>query len=82
MIVYIQAELFQETVLKVEGDNASAVECSHHLEMLKGNIMMRKVEKYCDPATEKEMEALIKSSEIVRESIEGVFCAFYGKCGI
>lgn len=81
MIVYIQAELFQETVLKVEGD-VSAAECSHHLELLKRNIMMRKAEKYCDAATEKEMEALIKSSEIERESIEGVFCAFYGKCGI
>lgn len=44
-------------MLKIEGDNVSAAECSHHIEMLKGNILLRKTEKYCDAATEKERES-------------------------
>lgn len=79
MVAYIQAESFQETVLKVEGDKVSAAECSHHLEMLKGDIMLRKAEKYCDAATEKEMKTLIELHKIERKSIEDVFCAVYGK---
>lgn len=78
-LFFIQAEMFKETVLKVEGDNVSASECSFYLENLKGNIMLRKDEKYVDVATEKEMTAIIKSNKSEQQSIENAFFAFYGK---
>jgi hypothetical protein len=78
-LFFIQAELFQQTVLKLEGDDVSATECSTHLEQLKGNLMLRKNEKFVDAATEKEMERIVKSGKSERKPIEDVFCEFYGK---
>lgn len=78
-MIFIQAELFQQTVLKLEGDNVSAAECSTHLEQLKGNLMLRKNEKFANAATDKEMDAIVKSGKSERKPIEDVFFKFYGK---
>lgn len=77
----IQAELFKATVLKVEGDNVSAPECANHLEFLKGDIMLRKTERYVDIATENELKKIIAAKQSERAPIEEAIIAFYGMCG-
>lgn len=47
-----QAKLFNDTVLKIEGENISAYEVAHEMELLRANIELRKSEKYIDPNTE------------------------------
>lgn len=49
---------------------------AHHLDTLRANILLRKVEKYLDPATEAEMEA--KDGTYDKEMVEGVFAQFFG----
>lgn len=74
--------MFQQTVLKLEGDAVSAAECATHVEQLKGNLMLRKSEKFVNVATEKEIERIVKSGQSEREPIEDVFVEFYGKLDI
>lgn len=40
-----QAEYFQGTVLKIEGDNVSAIDVFHHFDTLRANILLRKAKK-------------------------------------
>lgn len=79
VLLFIQAAMFKETILKIEGDNVSAAECSNYLECLKGDIMLRKDEKFVDVATENEMMAIIKSGKSDQKTMEDIFCTFYGK---
>lgn len=76
MYLFLKATHFAEAVLKIEGDEISAVEVAHHLEVLKGNISVRKRENYMDPATEEELSLLTEEYE---ESIFfDNFDKFYG----
>lgn len=74
--VFLQADYFQETVLRIEGDNVSAVDVAHHLDALRGNLLLRKVEKYLHPTTEAEMETM--NGEYDREMVEDIFAQFFG----
>lgn len=73
-----KAEYFRETVLKIEADNISAFEVSHHLDVLKGNIMLRKDEKYLDPTTEAEKDILIESDAYDEDIVNSIFEQFFG----
>lgn len=64
--------------MKIEGDNVSAFEVAHHLDVLKANIEMRKEEKYLDPKTEKE-KSLLVAAEHDKEQLDAIFTNFYGK---
>lgn len=54
--------------MKIEGDNISAFEVAHHLNVLKGNVMLRNEEQYLDPKTEKEMNRLIAAEKAEKQS--------------
>lgn len=69
--------MFNETVLKIEGDCIPAYEVAHQLELLKGSIMLRKVENYMDPKTENEKKIVIELGEN-EETIKSMFDEFYG----
>lgn len=76
--MFPQAEYFRDTVLKIEGDNVSAIDVTHHLEILRGNILLRKEEKYLHPDTEAELGKLTKDGNYHEQTIEGVFEEFFG----
>lgn len=63
--------------MKIEGDNIPAVDVAQNLEVLKGNILVRKEEKYLDPATEDERNRLIDDG-YDEQVIDDVFMQFYG----
>lgn len=66
--------------MKIEGDKVSAAEVAHHLEVLKGNIAVRKRENYMDPSTETEMMNLLAATEEYDDNlIHEYFIKFYGK---
>lgn len=64
-LFFLQAEYFRETVLRIEGDNVSAIDVAHHLETLRGNVLLRKEEKYLHPDTEAEMKRLTEEGNYV-----------------
>lgn len=70
--------MFRDTVLKIEGDEISAFEVSHHLEILKGHISLRKEEKFLDSKTEEEMNVHEETGAFDKEEIWGFFNKFYG----
>lgn len=49
------------------------------MENLKGNIMLRRDEKYLDPATETAKDEIINSGNDSEQIINDTFQAFYGK---
>lgn len=63
---------------QIEGDNVSAIDVAHYLEVLKGNIMMRQSEFYLDPQTKSEKEKLIATHNYDQATICDVFQKFYG----
>lgn len=63
--------------MKIEGDNIPAVDVAQNLEVLKGNILVRKEEKYLDGATEDERNRLIDDG-YDEQVIDDVFMRFYG----
>lgn len=63
--------------MKIEGDNIPAVDVAQNLEVLKGNILVRKEEKYLDGATEDERNRLIDDG-YDEQVIDDVFMQFYG----
>lgn len=64
--------------MKIEGDNVSAIDVSHHLDRLRGNIVLRKEEKFLHPDTEDEIAKLVESNDYDGEMILGVFDQFFG----
>lgn len=62
--------------MKIEGENVSAIDVAHYLEELKGNISVRKIEKYIDPATETEMNLL--GDDYDEQVVIDAFSQFYG----
>lgn len=77
-ILSIQADLFHKTILKIESDNISAYDVAYQLDLLKGNIMLRRDEKYIDPMTEEEMNIVINSSGQDEVAMNAIFAKFYG----
>lgn len=76
---FLQCDYFHSTVLKIEGDNVSAVDVVHQLDVLRGNFLLRKTEKYLHPDTEAElMELTSVTGQFEREIIEGYFSEFFG----
>lgn len=74
--VFPQAEYFRDTVLKIEGDNVSAIDVFHQLEILRGNILLRKEENYLHPDTEAEIDKLTKDGNYHKTTIEEFFGNF------
>lgn len=64
--------------MKIEGDDISAIDVAHQLDILKGNIMLRRDENYLHPDTEKERNILIEEGFDEGE-IDDVFQKFYGE---
>lgn len=65
--------------MKIEGDDVSAVDVAHQLDVLRGNLLLRKAEKYLDPNTEAELIELTSTTgEFEREIIEEYFSEFFG----
>lgn len=73
-----QADYFQRTVLKIEGDNIGAVDVAHQLEILRANIMLRKEENFIDADTEDEKNKLIDMGYDGKD-MEEIFMKFYGE---
>lgn len=73
-----QAKLFNDTVLKIEGENISAYEVAHEMELLRANIELRKSEKYIDPNTEREQGIVIATGQGTEDEINALFEEFYG----
>lgn len=76
--IFQQAEYFRNAVLSIEGNTVSAIDVAHHLDTLRANILLRKVEKYLDPETEAEVENVTTKNNFDRGMIEGVFADFLG----
>lgn len=65
--------------MKIEGDDVSAVDVAHQLDVLRGNLLLRKAEKYLGPNTEAELIELTSTTgEFEREIIEEYFSEFFG----
>lgn len=54
-----QAELFAKYVLKVEGDDVTAIEVAHCLNELDGTLKMRQEDDFLSPTAITEMKKLI-----------------------
>lgn len=65
-------------MLKIESDNVSAIDVAFHLDVLKGNILVRRDEHYLNPATEDEKESLIEKG-FHSQVIDNVIIEFYGE---
>lgn len=65
--------------MKIEGDNISAHEVAHRLDLLKADIMLRQEEKYLDPEAEEEKSILIQNSEGDEATIDNYCQQFHGK---
>lgn len=72
--------MFNETVLKIERNEISAIDVAYYVDVLKGNIGVRKREKYLDPAIEEEFEILTNTDgfDFDEDTIFEVFDQFYG----
>lgn len=80
MLYFFQADNFLKTILKIEGDAISAIEIAHHVDALRGNLMLRKTKNYLEPATETEKLRLIHSKEYDADTIQNIFDHFFGEC--
>lgn len=78
LIVLQYAEYFRRTILKIEGDNVAAIDVAHEMNILLGNIMLRKDLKHLHPKTEAEMVLLSETDGYEKEEIEEVFARFFG----
>lgn len=65
-------------MLNIEGDSISAVDVAFHLEELRGNIALRKEERYCGPQLEAEKQILMASNEYDESEFDTVSNDFYG----
>lgn len=65
--------------MQIEGNDISAIDVAHYLEVLKANINLRQQENYLDPDTETEINLLSESGAYDEDLIFGVFNQFYGK---
>lgn len=76
--MFVKADYFAQTVLKIEGDNVPAVDVVFHLDVLKGNILVRRDEHYLDPATEDEKNNLIEMG-FAEQVMDDIITQFYGE---
>lgn len=64
--------------MKIEGDAISAFEVSHHLDVLKGKILMRKTEKFIDMSSEEELKIHKDIGVCNEDEVWAVIDEFYG----
>lgn len=66
-------------MLKIEGENVSAVEVAFHMEELRATIALQQTEDYLSPNLKAEIDLLIDSGDFDETTIKDVFRQFYGK---
>lgn len=59
MFVQVQAELFPKNVMKIEGDDVTAIEVAKSLNGLEESLKMRKQDDFSSPTTVAEKQRLI-----------------------
>lgn len=72
--------MFAETILRIEGDDISAVESLHWLDELRNSMEMRKSDEFLSPALSDEKNLLISSEASNLQEISHYCNAFYGTC--
>lgn len=79
--IFNQAELFAETVLKVEGDDISIIEGLYHIDELRNELNSRKIDAFLSPETSAEKALLIDGGHDSDDILS--YCnEFYGACFI
>lgn len=74
---FVQAELFAESVLKIEGDEVAAIEIVQYLDELVTTLKMRRTDNYLSFQAETEKQKLVDEGHSV-EDIESTCHEFFG----
>lgn len=69
----LRAELFAQCVLKIEGDEVSAIEIVQHLGDLNEPLKLRKSDEFLSAPTKAEMEAVIIYSKLITTKCKEFF---------
>lgn len=74
---YFQAELFAQYVLKIEGDDVSAVEVAYALNDLEETIKLRKEDRFLSPSAAREREKIV-NQHCSLDEINSICDDFFG----
>lgn len=75
--VVFQAKLFNDCILKIEGDQITAIETLHHIKELEDELKRRRTNHFLTTRTKHEKTELINNG-IGRATLEGVCPQFFG----
>jgi translation initiation factor 2B subunit (eIF-2B alpha/beta/delta family) len=77
VLCIFQAKLFNDCILKIEGDQITAIETLHHVKQLEDTLKRRSTDNFLTSRTKHEKSELIKTG-IGRATLEGVCRQFFG----
>lgn len=72
-----QAELFENTVRKIEGDSITAIEVLKHLNILQAELKARKEDQFLSTLASEERRTLMQAGH--HAHIDQICNEFYGK---
>lgn len=79
LFVQDQAEIFSQTILKIEGDNITAIEVLKYINELKNTLEMREEDQFLSRASTEEKEKLMEFSyEPDTNQISAMCTDFFG----